>query len=158
MVNVLVLKGANSIWEHALHDSSINLRSKPKKPNPKDKMKWEVIITCTSVCGSSYKYNTCTSNELLLHCVTHIREKEVVVLLNTFCNTNENHLVGMYWRCDVSTTVHALLVRLVYVYWVSFFTALTSMTLSLPNTRTFPMFPDLLVIKMIMTPGTILTR
>lgn len=38
MVNVLVQKGANSIWEHALHDSSINLKNKPKKPNPKDKI------------------------------------------------------------------------------------------------------------------------
>lgn len=44
MVNVLVQKGANSIWEHALHDTSINLKSKPKKPNPKDKIKWEIII------------------------------------------------------------------------------------------------------------------
>jgi G protein-coupled receptor kinase interacting protein 2 len=35
MISTLVRKGANSIWEHALHDSS---KVKIKKPTPRDKL------------------------------------------------------------------------------------------------------------------------
>ena len=36
MVSTLVRKGSNSIWEHALHDSSSKV--KLKKPSPRDKL------------------------------------------------------------------------------------------------------------------------
>ena len=37
MVSTLVRKGSNSIWEHALHDSS---KVKIKKPSPRDKIQY----------------------------------------------------------------------------------------------------------------------
>lgn len=90
-MNQLVNSGANSIWEYALVDPTLNKQCK-RKPNPRDQLQYVLPLYIPTTTQVHYSCNSVVHTYLVLYYIRIVIVQTVVVVCNSSVCRHTNYV------------------------------------------------------------------